>query len=231
MIVILLALVGIFSVVTRFITTIEILSDPSFSEPDPASFEGRYNVHPYLTLLHIIPGFLFMALGPLQLIRKIRSRWIQVHRWSGRIYLVSALVTGVGGIILTFRLPIFGTFTATVAALFFMAIFLFALVKGYLHIRRGEIVQHREWMIRAFALGLGISSQRVLLGLLLWLFDLTFVEAWDTAVWSGFVIMLLSAEIWINVTRPVTVNRRKTRTVSTKIVDDRVAEKLATNIS
>ena len=41
---------------------------------------GRYNVHPVLTLLHVVPGLLFMVLGPLQFVRKIRSSWIQVHR-------------------------------------------------------------------------------------------------------------------------------------------------------
>ncbi len=206
-IVVILALVGIYGVVNRFISTLDILFDSSFSENDPTSFEGRYSVNPYATLFHIIPGFLFMVLGPLQFIESIRTRWIQFHRWAGRVYVVSALLTAVGAIILTYRLPVFGTFTAIVATLFFVALFMFALVKGYLHARRWEIVQHREWMIRAFALGLAVSTLRVQLELLRWLFDLSFVEAWDTAIWLSFVVTLLIAETWINITRPDQLSR------------------------
>ena len=142
-----------------------------------------------------------MVLGPLQFIERIRTRWIQFHRWVGRIYVVSASLTAIGAVILTYRLPVFGTFTATVATLLFVTLFMLALVKGYLHARRWEIVQHREWMIRAFALGLSVSTLRVQLELLRWLFDLSFVEAWDTAIWLSFVVTLLIAETWINVTQ------------------------------
>lgn len=201
-IVIILALVGIFGVVNRFISTLDILFDPTFSERDPTSFEERYSVNPYATLFHIIPGFLFMVLGPLQFIESIRTRWIQFHRWAGRVYVVSALLTAVGAVVLTFNLPVFGTFTATVATLFFVTLFILSLVKGYLHARRWEIALHREWMIRGFALGLSVSTLRVQLELLRWLFDLSFVEAWDTAIWLSFVVTLLIAEAWINITRP-----------------------------
>jgi hypothetical protein len=102
-------------------------------------------------------------------------------------------------------LPIFGTFTARVAVIFVALLFLVSIVKRYLHIRRFEIAQHREGMIRAFAIGLGISTFRILLPILMSpLFGASFPEAWDTAVWLGFMVNIIIAEVWINVTRPPT---------------------------
>jgi uncharacterized membrane protein len=203
--VILLALIGIASVVGRFIGILRFLADPSVTDAqagDPAAgFNQRYYAHPYLTLLHIVPGFLFMTLGPLQFMPSIRKRWLSFHRWCGRVYLVASLVGVLSALVFVPRLPVFGSFTVKVAVLFAATLFLISLGKGYLHIRRFEIAQHREWMIRGFAIGLGISTFRVLLPVLM-VFGASFTEAWDTVVWLGFAINLVLAEMWINLTRP-----------------------------
>ena len=200
-IVVLLVFVGVTSVIGRAVTMTQILLDPSFVEPDPTSFDGRYNAHPVLTLFHVIPGVLFMVLGPLQFVRKIRSSWIQVHRWSGRVYLLSSVVLGVAALSLTFIFPVFGSFTATVAIVFFGSLFLFSILRAYLLIRRRQVRLHREWMIRGFALGLGISTFRVFQGIFMGLAGASLLEAWDTVVWFGFALNLAVAETWINLTR------------------------------
>jgi uncharacterized membrane protein len=221
-VVILLALIGIVSVVLRFALTVQYLRDPSVIErsqaaapnaepsPGPAGpeFDKRYYDHPYLTLVHIVPGFLFMTLGPLQFMTGIRKRWLRFHRWCGRVFLISSLAVALSALVILPVLPIFGTFTARVALLFGATIFLFSIVKGYIHIRRREIAQHREWMIRTFAVGLGISTLRLLLPVMIML-GASFVEAWDTVVWLGFGVNLVVAEIWINITRPQTARPKR----------------------
>jgi uncharacterized membrane protein len=219
--VVLLALVGLFSVVRRFVMTVRYLENPEVAAvPDPIKgFNARYYQHPYLTLVHVVAGFLFMTLGPLQFVAAIRNRWLGFHRWCGRIFIVASLVGVFSAFIFVPVLPIFGTFTSKVAASFGGVLFLICLVKGYLHIRRYEIAQHREWMIRAFAIGLGISTFRVLIPLLMMPpLRATFPEAWDTVTWLGFVLNVIVAEAWINVTRPFAaefirpiVGRRRTQ--------------------
>ena len=39
-----------------------------------------------------------------------------------------------------------------------LAAFLFALGKGFVHVRAGRVALHREWMIRAFAVALAIAG-------------------------------------------------------------------------
>lgn len=209
-VVILLALVGIASVLGRLVLTVQFLSDGSVVNSEGTGigpeFNERYYAHPYLTLVHIGAGLVSMTLGPLQFVAAIRKRWLRVHRWCGRVYLVASLVGVVSALAFVPMLPVFGTFTAKVAVVFVGGLFLVSIVKAYRHIRRFEIAQHREWMIRAFAIGLGISTFRVLLPILMGpVFGASFPEAWDTVVWLGFAINLVVAEVWINVTRGASV--------------------------
>jgi uncharacterized membrane protein len=204
--VILLALVGILSVTGRFVATVEYLAHDTVaraqSSPVGPEFDNRYYAHPYLTLTHIASGFLFMTLGPLQFVAAIRNRWIGFHRWCGRVFYAASLVGVVSALAFVPILPVFGSFSTRVGVVFAGSMFLWALVKGYVCIRRCQIAQHREWMIRTFAIGLGISTFRLLIPFLMMPpLGATFVEAWDTAVWLGFGINIVAAEVWINVTR------------------------------
>jgi hypothetical protein len=53
----------------------------------------------------------------------------------------------------------------TAATTLFALLFLFSLTKALLHIRRREFAMHREWMIRAFAIGLGMATTRPIVGM------------------------------------------------------------------
>ncbi len=217
-VVVLLALVGISSAVGRFGLTAIYLFDPSMApletgDPSPgfqppADFNPRYYEHPYLTLTHVVCGILFMVLGPLQFVAAIRNRWIGFHRWCGRVFLIASLIGVLTALAFVAVLPVFGSFSSSVAVFLASVVFLISIVQGYRHIRRFEIAEHREWMIRALAIGLGISTFRVLIPILIGLFGVSFTEAWDTVAWLGFVINISVAEAWIHVTRGSTNIRR-----------------------
>jgi hypothetical protein len=99
-VVILLALIGIAVVVRRTVALVPILVN-GYTPPAPASnpvvaqfaaLDDLFAHYPVLTLIHIIPGALFMVLGPLQFSPTIRARYLQWHRWSGRVYLICSLI-------------------------------------------------------------------------------------------------------------------------------------------
>jgi len=50
------------------------------------------------------------------------------------------------------------------ATTLFATFFLFALCKAFWHIRRREVALHREWMIRAFSIGLAVATIRPIVG-------------------------------------------------------------------
>ncbi len=205
--VLLLAFVGSASAVTRLIRTTQYLSDPSGyvvppSPPGAEGFEPRYFALPYLSIAHASSGLVFMILGPIQFLPAVRNRWIRFHRWSGRVWMIAALVGVVTALIFVQRLPVFGDLSTNAAIVFASSLFIVALVQGYRTIRRREIARHREWMIRCFAIGLGIATFRVLIPLLMMPpIGASFSEAWESVAWLGFVINVVAAETWINLTR------------------------------
>ena len=156
--------------------------------------------------MHIIPGALFMILGPLQFVRGIRSRWPRLHRWSGRTFVASGLVIGVSALAMSFKMAVGGA-TETAATSSFAILFLFSLVRAFVHIRRGQTAQHREWMIRAFAIGLAVATIRPIIGLFFAFSHQSPHEFFGTAFWIGFTLHLIASEIWIRNTqrRPAAV--------------------------
>lgn len=194
----LLALVGMVAAIGRTVTLASTLAGEPL--PPAGSFDGGFARNPALTLLHILPGFFFMVLGPFQFVAKLRSRNLNVHRWCGRVYVACGLVTGVTALMLGVVVG-FGGATETSAVVFFSTLFLVFLAKALRHILHREIDLHREWMIRAFALGLSISTMRPLVGLFFALTDLSFPEILGIVFWLAFSLHLVVAEVWVHHTR------------------------------
>jgi len=203
--VIFLAFIGL-AVATR--RTIVLLKPGAMSSAkNPAvQLDAHFANHATLTLTHILPAMLFMVLGPLQFVRGLRAKYPQVHRWSGRIFLTASAVVGVTGLTMAFGKTI-GGIDEKAAITLFGTFFLIALAKALWHALRREFVQHREWMIRGYAIGLAVATIRPIMG--------TFFAAallqghapeprefFGTAFWVGFTLQTIAAEIWINYTRP-----------------------------
>jgi uncharacterized membrane protein len=170
--------------------------------PRADGFGIRYVQHPRLAVLHIVPGLLFLTLGALQFVAAIRHRHIRVHRRLGWVLVACAAVSGVSALVVNVRFPAYGGISTQAATIFFAVIFLFALTKATRHIRRKQVRLHREWMLRAFALAMGVASVRVFVVLFLALSRYRFEEVFGASFWLGFSVNLLAAEIWINRTRP-----------------------------
>jgi uncharacterized membrane protein len=87
----------------------------------------------------------------------------------------------------------------------FGGLFLVAIVTGFLHIRAGRVASHREWMIRAFAIGLSIATMRLIfVPALLVAADPTDAQIATLSVASftaAFVAHASAAELWIRLTR------------------------------
>lgn len=116
---------------------------------------------PTITLLHVIPGAFYLALAPFQFSKNIRARSIEYHRWAGRLLVGIALVIGAAAMFLGLIVPFSGIPEQLVIG-FFGTVFLFSIVKGFLCVRAKQIAQHREWMMRAFTIGLSIATMRLI---------------------------------------------------------------------
>jgi uncharacterized membrane protein len=172
--------------------------------PTPQTFDAAFWQHPVLTLTHIVPGALFMALGPFQFIPSIRARRPWQHRWSGRLFVAAGYTIGISALFMTSQMAIGGA-NERAAILLFDAAFLFSLTKAIWHIRRRHISQHREWMLRAFGIGLGVATTRPIVGAFFATRKLSPEEFFGIAFWLGFSLTAIAAEVWINATRKPSV--------------------------
>ena len=170
------------------------------SPPDLSTNDLGYVNHPYLTYLHIIPGILFMICGPFQFIGKIRKTHINIHRFTGRVFIICGLVTGIMAIPISILFPQGGA-TETSATLTFSLILLFSILKAFYHIKRKEVLIHREWMIRTYMIGMGVGTVRLWIPLLAIFTNLKFEDLFGIAFWLAFTMHLIFAEVWINVSR------------------------------
>ena len=83
------------------------------------------------------------------------------------------------------------------AAVVFGLWFLTCLVLAVRAIRRDDIVHHRRWMIRAFAIGIGIGTTRIWLALFQVTGLASFESSFGPAFWISFSLHAAAAELWL----------------------------------
>jgi uncharacterized membrane protein len=197
-----LVLISVAMVTRRTLSLFGVISTSSALSRS-APLDAAFTRHAPVTMLHIFPGLVFVVLGPLQFASTLRSRRPRVHRRIGYIVLTSGLVTGVTALAMTTQTAIGGA-TERAATVLFGVLFLVALARAFVCIRRRHVELHREWMIRAFSLGLAVATIRPIVGAFFatqGLTRLTPPEFFGIAFWIGFTIHLIAAEAWINHTR------------------------------
>jgi uncharacterized membrane protein len=166
----------------------------------PAEDADRaYVEHPWLAYLHIAPGVLYLLGAPLQLAYRIRSRHYTLHRRLGRILLAAALLSGMFAIVFGVLFSFGGTGEAA-ATVVFGGWFVGCLVAAFRAVRRDDIVRHRRWMIRAFAVAIGVGTIRIWIILLTQLGVLELKESFAPAFWVSFALHVLVAEWWVRTT-------------------------------
>jgi len=182
----------VFLLVSPYLT---LNPDVYFSEQ-----KAVYMAHTAMLLMHIVGAMLAIVIGPIQFLPGIRKgRRLKFHRWLGRIYLLSVLVGGVGGLYMA-QLA-YGGFIARFGFTVLAILWLHSGFRAYRHIRNKEIERHREWMTRNYALTFAGATLRLWL-LISGLAGIDFLPAYMTVAWLSWIPNLLVAEWIIRRTRP-----------------------------
>jgi len=125
-----------------YLTTI-----PNYFHYDPAHYIYYWPKRWWL-IAHVGGGTVALALGPFQFSNTLRKRYVQAHRWMGRVYLTGILVGSIGGAymgLMVSPLKAFGWSLEFLA----LAWFVTALM-AFIAVKRRQFVLHREWMIRSY---------------------------------------------------------------------------------
>jgi uncharacterized membrane protein len=117
---------------------------------------------PWLFIPHMIGGVLALLSGPLQFSSRLRKRHLQFHRVLGRVYVVSVLVAAPLAMVLSNHHHAPGVTFFVLAICCQAGTWLIATVAAFVMARNGHIQQHREWMVRSYAVTLTFLGTRVL---------------------------------------------------------------------
>jgi uncharacterized membrane protein len=127
---------------------------------------ARFFASPLPVVLHIVGAIVYALLGAFQFVSRLWQRGVGWHRWVGRVLLVPCgLIVGLSGIWMTLFYPGTNSTAGAGAMLLYALRLLFAsgmvlsIVLGFIAIRRGDMIRHRAWMTRAYAIGLGAGTQ------------------------------------------------------------------------
>lgn len=190
-------LMGLIGISVIFSTELPVLFDPGTFNRD---YLHRLIFDRWLFVPHAIGGVLAMFIGPLQFSSRLRARSLALHRLLGRIYVYAIFVAGPAAIliqVLHHDPLLLATFVQAGA---WMLCTLIAVLTA----RHRQIAQHRQWMVRSYAVTFTFISTRAL----------NFIPSWaqmgpvpETNVLilftllSGFVIPDLAFH-WREITRP-----------------------------
>jgi uncharacterized membrane protein YozB (DUF420 family) len=157
---------------------------------------------PVPLVLHIVSASVYSVLGAFQFSAGFRRRRPGWHRAAGRLLVVLGLVVALSALWLTVFTPLFEGSGRLYQAfrLVFGSAMVLSIVLGFLAIRRRDVVGHRAWMIRAYAIALAAGAQVFTLGI-----GEAIVGKGDTSnalfAGAGWVINLVVAE-WMIRRRP-----------------------------
>jgi uncharacterized membrane protein len=179
------------------------LAYPSLNHASPAAaLDALFAAKAGLTRGHVIAGLALAVSMPVQLSARVRDRFPSIHRWLGRILMVVGIVVGLTGYAMVI-VPIGGWLEVS-AIIVYGTAFLAALLAGWRSIRHGDVTRHREWMLRALAIALGIATTRPVVGVFFATRALTGLspsQFFGAAFWIGFTTTALAGEWYIRNTR------------------------------
>jgi len=106
---------------------------------------------------HMICGFIALCVGPLQFSSRLRQGNLKRHRLLGKIYVCAVIAGAIGGYLLVWgNYSPFGVSVDVLASLW-----LITAVIAYITARKRLITQHRQWMIRSYAVTFFFVVDRV----------------------------------------------------------------------
>lgn len=122
---------------------------------------ARFFASPVPVVLHIVGAAVYALLGAFQFVSRLWRRGTGWHRWVGRLLVPCGLLVGLSGLWMTLFYPRPADSSDLLYAfrLLFGTGMVLSVILGYGAIRQGDILQHRAWMTRAYAIGLGAGTQ------------------------------------------------------------------------
>ena len=140
--------------------------------------------------IHIILGGIALLLGWSQFSAKLRKRYLHIHRNTGKVYVISALLSAIAGLYIAFYAT--GGIIAKVGFIGLSVVWFYTTLQGYLAIVKGKVGLHQDWMIYSYAACLAAVTLRIWLPWLVFVLG-DFIPGYRVVSWLCWVPNLIVA--------------------------------------
>jgi len=191
---------SIVPVLGGLVRAVELAGGPAIIPANP-----RALAQPLPDVVHILASIAFLIVGALQFLPSLRHCHPLLHRKLGRIAALAGVISALTGLWMTqfyaFPAELQGT-SLYVVRITLSLTMIGLIVRAVVAIRSGKRTVHRASMIRAYAIGLGASTQAIA-GILVFLLagddllgperDIMMIAAWGMNLLVAELILLLIA--------------------------------------
>lgn len=139
---------------------------------------------------HLALAVLVLAGGPLQFVAALRARLPTLHRWNGRLYLVTTMSTAVVGLYMVLTRGTVGDLSQHVAICFNALLIVMFGAFAWLAAVSRDFAAHRRWVLRLFLAVGGVWFFRV--GFMAWVGYNGAPVGFDPRTFTGPFLSILS---------------------------------------
>jgi hypothetical protein len=149
-------------------------------------------VYTYSFYLHIFAGMFCIGTALLQFSSYILKKRKPLHIWAGRVYVMVVLLIGAPtGLYMSFFAK--GSFAERGLFMFMAISWFFFTLKGFTSILNKQVLAHKIWMIRSYAMALTAVTFRVYY-IIFYLYDVPLTLNYEVSLWISVIGNLMIAE-------------------------------------
>ena len=143
------------TLLTILLALVQVVQIPLDALPEDSQ---RLNATPVWHFLHVLGGATFGILGPIQFGRALMPRYGRLHRIAGRVFVAAGAAISLSSLGLLWRFPDAYSVAISSGRLLFGIGLGVALTLAMQAIHARDFTRHRNWMIRAYAIGIGATA-------------------------------------------------------------------------
>lgn len=156
------------------------------------------SIPPYLFIfyMHVCSGIFSLLAGFTQFNNRILTNKKGVHKVMGKLYVVIVLLLAAPS---GFFIGLFanGGLYAKISFVVLAVLWFYFTLKAFLEIKKRNILMHKKWMLRSFALAFSAITLRLWKVILVYLFHPAPMDVYQVIAWLGWVPNLLVIEYYI----------------------------------
>jgi uncharacterized membrane protein len=143
------------TLLTIILALVQVVQIPLSALPEDSL---RLSAVPVWHFMHVLGGATFGILGPIQFGRVLMRKYGLLHRVMGHVFVAAGAMISLSSLSLLWHFPDAYSVAVSSGRLLFGIALGVALAIATQAIRKRDFARHRNWMIRAYAIGMGATA-------------------------------------------------------------------------